>query len=122
MGYRTGDTLVIQIGKRYIRLSPRDAMQLERICLDEDKESALKFLSEVVYGSVFCIETDASSSSELQELERSVKQQDRDSALRFLSEVVYKRAAELMHAPACKPAFELPKGGTPPQAEPHPKR
>jgi hypothetical protein len=122
MGYRTGDTLVIQMGKRYVRLNPRDSMQLEHICLDQEKEDALRFLDEIVYRSVMCEEAGASSNSELQELERIVKQQDADSALRFLSEVVYKKAAELMRAPGCKPVFELPKAGTPPQVERLPKR
>ena len=40
MGFRTGDNVVIEIAKQYIRLSPHDSMQLERICLDEEKEDA----------------------------------------------------------------------------------
>jgi len=122
MGYRTGDTLVVRIGERYLRLSLRDSMQLERICLDEEKDGALRFLAEVVAGSVVDEKAAASSNPELQELERIVKEQDRDSALNFLSEIVYKRAAELMGAPGCKPVFELPKGGSPPHAEQFRKR
>ena len=49
MGFRTGDTVVIKIAKQYIKLSPRDSIQLERICFDEEKDDALRFLGGVVY-------------------------------------------------------------------------
>ena len=119
MGFRTGDAVVIKIADQYIKLSPCNSIQLERICLDEEKEDALRFLGGVVYNLVkqSSVEGDASRGSEIQELQRIVKQHDPDSALRFLSDVIYKRAVELMHAPGCKPVFELPRGKTAPTHE-----
>ncbi len=115
MGFRTGDAAVIEVGKRYIKLSPRDSIDLERICLDEEKEDALRFLGDVVYPSlaqVYGGESGTSLHAEFLELERIVKEQDADSALRFFSDVVYKKAVGLTHAPSCQPVFELPKGKT----------
>lgn len=113
MVFRQGDNVLIRIGRTsYISLSLEDRIKLEGIVLDQEEESAWLYLNEIVRPRIKEIAEDGEDPiiSDIRELDRIIKTRDVHSALRYVGDVIYKRVVEYINRPACKPAFELPKG------------
>ena len=113
MVFRQGDNVLIPIGKAgYIRLSLEDRIKLMGIVLDREEKNALSYLYEIIYPRIHesIGKGEVPMSLEVQELERMLEDGDSHAALKYITDVLYKRVLAYMNRPACKPAFELPKG------------